>query len=129
MSLQIFHKGLKHFNNESFTPAAQEKADCVGWALLGIGMTAITAENVDRVLFRMKMKDRAYGSNFIRVKKSDAMQYALTTKELRAVIVDHIGLTINMTQFNIKLTEKKFLLKCAEEMADSVGYKIDKELN
>ena len=104
MSLQIFHKGLKHFNNESFTPAAQEKANCVGWALLGIGITAITAENVDRVLFRMKMKDRA-------------------------VIVDHIGLTINMTQHDVKLADKKFLLKCAEEMASSVGYKIDKELN
>ena len=127
MSLQIHYTGLKHFNNK-LTPAAREAADCVGWALLGIGIKEITAQNVDVILLRMKMKDRAYGSNFIRLKKSDAMTQGLTTKELRAIIVEHIGLTVNMTQHDIKLTPKQFNLRCADELAYSVKYLIAKEL-
>ena len=131
MSLVIQYKELKHFDvsknvfDRDDQSKAIDQADTGGWALMGIGINKITDDNVWDCVLRMKLLDTAHRSTFIK-KLVGEDRVALTTKELKELIQDHVGLEIN---YGKELTNHRFLVRVAKVLEENVEHKLLKDLD
>ena len=137
MTFNVYYSKLKTFDNkvkrfvtsdglpliDECESIERKEADAVGFALLGIGISKITKDNIDEILFRVRFSEKVYGHALITFGTADEL---VSTDKLRRAFQHHVGLEIN---YGKELSRHKFVLNLARGIECDVSYALRKEIS
>lgn len=92
--------------------------DSVIWSLIGIGMGAITEENIDEVVLRLRISDQVYGGGNGRILDTNTGKHRFVSREMVAKMVN---LSANISE----ITFTEFMDRMSRHIAEEAIHDLD----